>query len=229
MSHSVRDHLRIEVDAYDEAIRKFLPRYDEMLALAARTVAETGPEHVLDLGAGTGALSQAVLAHCGQCRVTLIDVDSEMLDRARARLASHSSRIGFLEQSFHGVLPDCDAVVASLALHHVPTLAEKCSLYSAIHACLRPGGVFVNADVTMPAEPDARRADYEIWASHLTASGIAESRAWEHFEEWAAEDFYFSLEEELSALDKAGLASECLWRATPSTVMKGIKSFGAPL
>ena len=111
------------------------------------------------------------------------------------------------------------------SLHHVPNLAEKRSLYSAIHACLCPGGVFVNVDVTMPSEPAARRADYETWASHLIASGIAESRAWEHFEEWAAEDFYFPLEEELSALEQAGLASECLWRETPSTVMKGIKSY----
>ena len=52
MSHSVRSHLRIEIGAYDTAIRTFLPGYDEMLALVARTVAETGPGHVLDLGAG---------------------------------------------------------------------------------------------------------------------------------------------------------------------------------
>ena len=59
MSHSVRSHLRIETGAYDEVIRTFLPEYDEMLSLAARAVAETEPNHVLDLGAGTGALSLA--------------------------------------------------------------------------------------------------------------------------------------------------------------------------
>ncbi len=227
MSHSVSSHLRIAVDAYDEIIRTFLPDYDEMLALTAHTVAETNPGHVLDLGAGTGALSQAVLARCEQCSVTLIDEDSDMLDRARQRLAPYGARARFVVQSFHDALPECDAVVASLALHHVPSMDQKRVLYCAIHGSLRAGGVFVNADVTMPAEPGARRADHECWAAHLMASGIAEERAWEHFREWASEDFYFPLEDELSALEGAGLVAECLWRVTPATVMKGFKPVAA--
>ena len=223
MNHSVRSHLGIEIGAYDKAIRKFLPGYDEMLALAAHTVARTSPGHVLDLGAGTGALSLAVLTRCEDCRVTLIDLDPEMLEQARERLAPYASRVCFLEQSFHDALPDCDAVVASLALHHVPSMVEKRRLFGAIHTSLRPGGVFVNADVTMPAAAEARRTDFETWAAHLVASGISENRAWEHFEEWAAEDFYFPLKEELSALEAAGLLAECLWRKTPSTVMMGVK------
>ena len=223
MSHSVRSHLRIEIGAYDEAIRTFLPGYEEMLALAARTVARAGPRHVLDLGAGTGALSLAVLEHCGDCRVTLIDVDPEMLEQARERLAPYASRTRFLAQSFHDALPECDAVVASLALHHVPSMVRKQRLYGAIRTSLCPGGVFVNADVTMPPAAGARRADYETWAAHLVASGIAEDRAWEHFEEWAAEDFYFPLEEELAALEAVGLVAECPWRKTPATVIVGVK------
>ncbi len=101
MGHSVRSHLRIEINTYDEAIRTFLPEYDEMLALAARIVAETDPEHVLDLGAGTGALSQAILTCCKRCQITLIDVDPEMLNQAQERLAPYRSRTRFLNQSFH--------------------------------------------------------------------------------------------------------------------------------
>lgn len=223
VNHSVRSHLRIEVGSYDETIRRFLPGYEEMLTLAACTVSETEPGHVLDLGAGTGALSEAVLLRCSHCRVTLIDVDPEMLVQARERLAPYPLRTRFLRQSFHGALPDCDAAVASLALHHVPIMAKKRQLYMAISRSLRPGGVFVNADITLPAAPDARKDDYETWAAHLVASGIPEARAWKHFEEWSSEDFYFSAEEELSALEDAGFAAECLWRVTPSTVMKGVK------
>ena len=224
MNHSVSNHLRIEIDSYDETIRKFLPGYDEMLALAAGMVAESGPGHVVDLGAGTGALAQAVLARSDRCLVTLIDVDSDMLDRARQRLAPFGARARFLNGSFYDALPDCDAVVASLSLHHVPSMDEKRSLYRAIHEALRTGGIFVNADVTMPADPGERQADYRIWASHLVASGIAEDRAWEHFEEWSGEDFYFPVEDELSALASAGLEAECTWRLTPATVMKGRKA-----
>ncbi len=223
MSHSVSSHLRVEIDAYDEAIRTFVPGYEEMLALVAGTIAASGPAHVLDLGAGTGALSQAVLDRCGRCRVTLIDVDPAMLDQARQRLAAYGARTRFLEQSFLDPLPACDAVVASLALHHVPSIEEKRSLYRAIREALSPGGLFLNADATMPASDDHRSAEYETWAAHMVSCGITEERAREHFREWADEDVYFSVEEELAALETAGLAAECLWRVTPSTIIKGVR------
>lgn len=222
-SHSVRRHLRLEIDSYDDAIRRFLPGYERMIALAANAAAGARPRHALDLGAGTGALAAAVLERCGNCTVSLIDADPEMLDQARERLAARADRTRFVERSFYGPLPECDAVVASLALHHVPTLERKRELYRAVRDALRPGGVFVNADVTLPSEPAARQADYEAWAAHLVASGIPEDRAWQHFEEWSDEDVYFSLEEEMEALHDAGLAAECLWRSTPSTVVTAVR------
>ena len=45
MSHSVRKHLRVEVDAYDAAIRSFIPGYEAMLDAAASAVASiSSPE-----------------------------------------------------------------------------------------------------------------------------------------------------------------------------------------
>ena len=38
MSHSVRRHLRLELDDYDRSIRCFLPAYEEMLSLAAASM-----------------------------------------------------------------------------------------------------------------------------------------------------------------------------------------------
>ena len=86
MSHSARNHLRLEIDAYDETIRRFIPGYEEGLSRAAREIAHVRPTLVLDLGAGTGALSEAILEHHGVGTVEAIDLDAEMLDRARIRL-----------------------------------------------------------------------------------------------------------------------------------------------
>ena len=224
MSHSVRRHLRVEIEAYDKIIRAFIPAYEEMLARAAEAVAESKPKKVIDLGAGTGALAQAVLRRCEGASVELIDADAEMLTQARERLAPFASRVQYTKRAFQGPLPACDAVVASLALHHVPTLAKKRTVFRAIYAALRPGGVFVNADATMPADPSARQADYETWAAHLVSCGIAEERAWQHFAEWADEDTYFPLEDELAALTDAGFDATCLWRVAPGTVIKAAKS-----
>ena len=224
MSHSVRRHLRVEIEAYDKMIRAFIPAYEEMLARAADAVAETKPKKVIDLGAGTGALAQAVLQRCEGTEVELIDADAEMLAQARERLAPFAARVQYTVRAFQGPLPTCDAVAASLALHHVPTLAEKRTIFGAIHAALHPGGVFVNADATMPADPSVRQAEYETWAAHLVSCGIAEERAWSHFEEWADEDTYFPVEDELAALTDAGFDAACLWRVVPVTVIKAAKA-----
>ena len=224
MSHSVRRHLRVEIEAYDKIIRAFVPAYEEMLVRAADAVAEIKPEKVIDLGAGTGALAQAVLRRCEGVNVELIDADAEMLAQARERLAPFAARVQYTMRAFQGPLPACDAVVASLALHHVPTLAEKRTIFGAIHAALRPGGIFVNADATMPPEPAARQAEYEAWAAHLVSCGIAEEAAYGHFAEWADEDTYFSVEDELAALTDAGFDAACLWRVVPVTVIRATRS-----
>ena len=175
MNHSVRRHLRLEIEAYDKTIRAFIPAYEEMLARAADAIAEAQPKKVIDLGAGTGALAQAILQRCEGATVELIDADAEMLDQARERLAPFASRVQYIKRAFQGPLPACDAAVASLALHHVPTLAEKRTIFSAIHAALPPGGVFVNADATMPADPPLAKPNTRL--GQPTSSPAASPRS----------------------------------------------------
>ena len=220
-THSVRRHLRVEIDAYDETIRRFIPGYDEMLRVAASTLAAVRPALAIDLGAGTGALSEALLTHGKAGTVELIDVDGEMLAQAGTRLAPFGERVRFRQLSFAGPLPPCDAAAASLALHHVATLGEKQAVYEGIRAALQPGGIFVNADAVMPADQAGRQASYDAWADHMAASGIARPRAFEHFAEWAEEDTYFPLEAELAAMRAAGLDAECVWLNGSMAVVAG--------
>lgn len=223
----MRRHLRVEVAAYDQAIRRFIPGYEAMLRVAADAVAAARPALVLDLGAGTGALSAALLERPGTGSVALMDVDTEMLEQARERLAPFPDRARFLEQSFHDALPPCDAAAASLALHHIPALDEKQELYRRIFDALAPGGVLVNADAVMPANPAERAAVYDAWADHMTRHGIDRPQAFRHFKDWAAEDTYFPLEDELAALTAAGFDAECLWHEGPVAVLVARKNGSA--
>lgn len=221
MSHSVRQHLQLDIEAYDASIRRFIPGYEAMLQRAAEEVAGVKPKRVLDLGAGTGALAEAILERSEGAVVELVDVDGEMLGRAEARLRRFGGRARLCRQSFDDPLPGCDAVAASLALHHVADMDAKTALFARIAQALHPGGVFVNADVTMPGADPGRASDFAAWAAHLVACGISEARAYQHFDEWSDEDTYFPLEVELRAMREAGFDAECVWRQTPSTVVVG--------
>jgi tRNA (cmo5U34)-methyltransferase len=219
MSHSVRRHLKVDVEGYDANIRRFIPGYETMIEQAAAAVAAISPRLVLDLGSGTGALAEALLHRKEVNAVELLDVDEEMLGVARRRLEPFGRRARFTLRSFEEPFPACDAVTASLSLHHVPTLEAKAALFLRAHDALPPGGLFVNADATMPADPPERDAVYRAWADHMVSSGIEEAQAWRHFEEWAEEDTYLPLEAELAALAEAGFDARCVWHLPPSTLV----------
>ncbi len=221
MSHSVRQHLKLEIDAYDETIRRFIPGYEAMLGAAASAIASVEPGLVVDLGAGTGGLSEELLRQDQIGHVELLDVDTEMLEHARIRLAPFGDRVRFEERSFLEPLPSCDAIAASLSLHHIPTMAAKQALYRRAYDALPGAGVFVNADATMPAEAEARDALYREWIEHMVASGISEADAWRHLDEWAEEDTYFPLEEEMAAMTDVGFETDCVWRDGPMVVVVG--------
>jgi len=223
MSHSVGQHLRLDIRDYDRLIRTFIPGYEAMLDCAAAAVASVTPLRVLDLGAGTGALSERLLEQTTVTVVELWDVDPAMLDVARARLARFGDRARYLHRAFQEPFPACQAIMASLALHHIRDLPDKARLYRRAGEALATGGVLVNADITMPTEEEPRRAAYRAWADHQVASGIAEDQAWAHFEAWSGEDRYFSLAEELGALTEAGFQATCAWQAGPATVTVGAK------
>lgn len=214
-AHSVKRHLRVDADGYDAQIRRFIPHYEEMIATGVEVLSALAPAeaHILDLGGGTGALSSAVLAGLPRSRVTVLDVDAEMLAEARRRLAGFGDRVSFEQASFLDPLPAADAVVASLALHHVHDLDTKTALYRAIHDALSPGGVLLNLDAAVSEGERLNRLVFDRMAARMGDHGIGDAEARGHFAAWADEDRYFPLDAELAALRAAGYDEvECVWR-----------------
>jgi tRNA (cmo5U34)-methyltransferase len=227
VAHSVKRHLDVDADAYDVVIRRFIPYYDDMLATGVELLGALAPPdaHVLDLGGGTGALSATVLGNLPEARVTLLDVDRAMLGEARRRLAPFEDRVEFREGSFLDPLPAADAVVASLALHHIHDLAAKTDVYRAIHDALAPGGVFLNIDAAITEGPRLNALTFRRWAAGMAEHGISEDEARGHFAAWADEDRYFPLDEELAALRRAGFAEvECFWRRAASAICCALRA-----
>jgi ubiquinone/menaquinone biosynthesis C-methylase UbiE len=197
-----------------------------MIATGVELLAALAPPtaHVLDLGGGTGAMSAAVLEGLPQARVTLLDVDAAMLEEAHRRLAPFGDRVELREGSFLDPLPGADAVVASLALHHVHDMGLKTDLYRSIRAALAPGGAFVNLDAAITEGTRLNALTFDLWAGRMAEHGIAPAEARGHFAAWADEDRYFPLDEELAALRRAGFAEvECFWRRNSSAVCCAVR------
>ena len=226
-THSVKRHLDVDADAYDVQIRRFIPHYDDMIETGVELLAALAPAdgHVLDLGGGTGALSSAVLDGLPGVRVTVLDVDPDMLAEARRRLTPFADRVAFQEGSFLDALPAADAVVASLALHHVHDLGAKTELYRAIHDALAPGGVLLNLDAAVTEDSRLNGLIFDRMAARMGDHGITDAEARGHFAAWADEDRYFPLDAELSAIREAGFNEvECFWRRGLCTILCGLRA-----
>ena len=226
--HRVASHLGVDAAAYDAAIRRWIPGYDAMIGTMLSVLEDAlGPEPiVVDLGTGTGALAAAVLDAIPRARVVLVDVDPTMLAAAGERVVKHGARAELRRASFtdDNALPPCDAVVASLALHHVPDLADKRALYARIHRALRPGGVFVSGDATVHHEGLEHDRIYRQWAAGMAAAGIAHDEATALFAQWRKEDTYQPLAVELALLADAGFARpDCFWKLGAMTAFGGFR------
>ena len=226
-THTVRRHHDVVAESYDVQIRRFIPYYDEMIATGVELLAALAPTegHVLDLGGGTGALSAAVLDGLPGVSLTVVDVDADMLGEARRRLARFGDRVSFHQGSFLEPLPAADAVVASLALHHVHDLQSKTALYGAIHDVLPLGGVLLNLDAAVTDDERLNRLVFDRMAARMSDHGITDAEARRHFAVWAEEDRYFSLDTELGALRRAGFGEvECFWRRGLCAVTCGLRA-----
>lgn len=228
MAHSVEGHLKLNVADYDQLIRQLVPGYPAMRAahmmLLKKLVPADRRSVVLDLGGGTGALAEAVAETLPLAEVEIWDTDPAMLAVARERCARFGGRIRYIERSFANPLTPCDAVVACIALHHVKDMAAKGAIYRNIHAALRPGGVFLNADTAIAASGALREFSYQEWINAMAPHGITEVQARAHFASWTHEDYYPPLATELRLVGEAGFADpECFWREIPFVIFGGIK------
>lgn len=227
MAHSVEGHLNLQITEYDERIRKLVPAYPLMRSVQLDLLALSVPTNgglVLDLGGGTGALATALGERFPGTIIEIWDTDSDMLTTARERCACFGDRIRYVQRSFTDPLPRCDAIAASISLHHVKELTVKTGIYQNIFAALRPGGIFVNADTTVPATPVLRVHTFRLWAESMQTHGITEKEAYAHFAAWAREDFYPPLIVELRLLAEAGFTEpECFWREAAAAVFGAVK------
>ena len=105
--------------------------------------------HIVDLGAGTGAGTFALLARFPAARVTAVDSSAAMLARLddAARAKGLGDRVHTVEADAGVGLPgiaDADLVWASASLHH---LDDPNRALAGIRGTLRPGGLLAVAEL----------------------------------------------------------------------------------
>ncbi len=194
----------------------FLGRADTLPHRAEANVAlldEIPPtaRRVLDLGTGDGRVLELVLARCSEAEGVAVDLSEAMLGQFRKRFAGRAS-VESYQHDFSEPLPSLgrfDAVVSSLAIHHVEH-PRKRALYAEVFAMLAPGGVFCNLDHV--ASPTERRHRQFLAAIDMKPEDEDPSNK------------LLDVETQLAWLREIGFADvDCAWKWREIALMAAVK------
>jgi SAM-dependent methyltransferase len=112
----------------------------------------------LDLGAGAGALSKAILERYPRCTAILADFSDQMMGAGAQDLEPFADRYRYVTFDMStsnwpaGIPGNLDAIVSSLFVHHL-TDERKQSLFAEIFDRLVPGGWSLNYDPVTTDDP----------------------------------------------------------------------------
>ena len=113
---------------------------------------------VLDVGAGYGAASRAVLETFPKAHVLLHDFSAPMLQHARQRLGSYENRISQAMADLtdpawvQAIGEPVDGVVSAIAIHNLRNPEAVARVYADIFTIVKPGGAFLNWELVWPGD-----------------------------------------------------------------------------
>jgi tRNA (cmo5U34)-methyltransferase len=152
------------VQNYLTGMRGAFPGATEQFTMMVQLVAtlQRPVSRVLDLGAGDGVLTAALLDAFPGVEATILDFSPPMLAAARERFADVQPPVRILDRDLATEAwarelgsASLDVVVSGYAIHHL-TDERKRAVYRDVFDLLTPGGIFINMEHV--ASPSVRLA-----------------------------------------------------------------------
>lgn len=173
---NIQTQFNLAANEYDKNRRAFLPCFDDFYIDTTNLITYNivAPKRILDLGAGTGLLSQFWVQHYPAAKYILVDIADEMLEIARKRF-SGMDNVTYQVLDYIKELPneDFDVIISGLSIHHLED-KDKQILFTKIYDLLPNGGMFVNYDQFCARQPEMDQWINSYWGNQLLHSGLTD-------------------------------------------------------
>ena len=154
-------------DNYDTNRKEIIPHMDLYYQTAVELTKKFNNPSILDLGAGTGILTELLHQTHPQSRITLVDMSANMLDKAKNKF-NNIDNFTYIEDNYLTMdfKENYDIIISSLSIHHLND-KEKYTLYRKIYQHLNNQGVFINADEVIAPTDTLEKLYVEKETTHL--------------------------------------------------------------
>jgi tRNA (cmo5U34)-methyltransferase len=209
---------------YDGLIPRLIPYYRDQQDLILQLIpfGSNANIKVLDLGAGTGILSELILQAFPQANVTACDMAENMLKICQTNLSAFRERLTLQQGNFAAddFGSGYDLVVSGLAIHHLDG-AGKQQLFHKLFAAMNSGGILLIRDIVTGATPSLTEQYEQLWRKYMKGCGEDDAM---YFQAYLEEDIPSSVEEQTQWLAEAGFSEVgCHWRYLNFAVFGGVK------
>lgn len=221
----VKKHFEEEAFEFDGIILKLIPDYPQMVEalVSALPFHKTNVIQGIDLGCGTGTVTQAILNTFPHAQFSCLDIAENMIKIARSKLRKHKN-VRYIVGDFSSFEGQYDVVVSSLALHHLITEDDKRQFYRRIHDALLPGGVFYNADIVLGSSKFLQDAYMGQWRAFMHRQIPEQEIEGKWIPKYEAEDHPARLLDHLAWLAEAGFSDiDVVWKRSNFAVYGGLK------
>jgi tRNA (cmo5U34)-methyltransferase len=145
------------VEGYEKHMRGCVAGFTEFYKTISNPIPSTEtPLTILDLGCGTGLEIEGIFKKVPNASLTCVDVSREMLEKLKAKYASHAANIAVVNESyltFPYELSKYDYIVSVLTMHHHEYDA-KLKLYTSIRNALKNGACYIEGDYIVSREQE---------------------------------------------------------------------------
>jgi len=223
----IKKHFEEEAKEFDGVIVKLIPFYGEMLEALILAVPHPGKEkiRVVDLGSGTGTIAKKFLERYPNSELTCVDLVANMIETAKVKLAKYKN-VEYIVKDFYNFdfKKKYDAVLTSLALHHLRNNNDKKKFFKKIFDALSKNGVFYNADVVLGSNETLQNLYMNKWKEFMQRKVSVSEIESKWTPKYEDEDRPAKLLDQIKWLEELGFEkTDVIWKYYNFAVYGGVK------